>query len=87
MQFGREDNSYAPQWDEYVDLINEIYTTTDFAERATAMHEAEDILMETNAVVPLYYYNDIYLQKSNVDGIYTSLNQTKFFMYATKTAE
>lgn len=87
MQFGREDNSYAPKWDEYVNLINEIYTTTDFAERTSAMHEAEDMLMSTYAVVPLYYYNDIYLQKSNVDGIYTTLNQNKYFMYATKSAE
>lgn len=87
MQLGKGSNSYAPDWAEYTELINEIYTTTDFAERATLMHEAEDILMETGAVAPLYYYNDIYLQKSNVSGIYTSLNQNKFFMYATKTAE
>ena len=51
------------------------------------MHEAEDELMSTWAVVPLYYYNDLYLQKSNVDGIYANLFQTKFFAYATKTGD
>ena len=88
MQLGRDtSNTSAPEWTEYVSLINDIYSTTDFAERATKMHEAEDMLMETYAVVPLYFYNDIYMQKSNVSGIYTTLNQNKFFMYATKTAE
>ena len=45
------------------------------------------MLMETGAIVPLYYYNDIYLQKPNVKGVYASLNQNKYFMYAEKTAE
>ena len=85
MQLGADpSNASAPAWDEYDALINEIYAETDFAARVDLMRQAEDILMDTNAVVPLYYYNDIYLQKSNVSGIYTSLNQNKYFMYATK---
>ena len=72
---------------EYDELIQEIYDTTDFAARVDLMRQAEDKLMETNAVVPLYFYNDIYLQKPNVTGIYTSLNQNKYFMYAEKKAE
>ena len=36
------------------------------------MHQAEDMLMETGAIVPLYYYNDIYLQKETVTGIYSN---------------
>ena len=27
------------------------------------MHEAEDELMNTWAVVPLYYYNDVYMHR------------------------
>ncbi|MBR0509279.1 MAG: peptide ABC transporter substrate-binding protein [Clostridia bacterium] len=71
------------QWGEYDNLIAEIKAETDFAKRVELMHKAEDILMATNCVIPLYYYNDIYLQKDYVDGIYSNLYATKFFMYAT----
>lgn len=88
MQLGRDtSNSSAPEWSAYTDLINEIYTTTDFSARVDLMRKAEDMLMETGAVCPLYFYNDIYLQKANISGIYTSLNQNKYFMYATKSAQ
>ena len=36
--------------------------------------------------MPLYYYNDPYMQKSNVTGVYTNPFGYKFFMYASKTA-
>lgn len=79
--------SYAPQnWDEYDQLIADIKAETDLAKRAEMLHQAEDMLMETFAIVPLYYYNDPYLQKSNVTGVYTNLLGYKYFMYATKTA-
>ncbi len=87
MQLGKEDNSYAPEWSEYDALIEEIRTTTDFANRVELMHQAEDMLMATWAVVPVYYYNDIYMQKDNVDGIYSTVFGMKYFMYATKSAE
>ena len=45
------------------------------------MHKAEDILMATNCVIPIYYYNDVYLQKDYVSGIYSNPYATKFFMY------
>ena len=38
-------------WEEYDELIQEIRTTTDFAEREALMHQAEDILMETGAIL------------------------------------
>ncbi len=87
MQLGKGSSSAAPEWKAYDEHIQKIYEETDFAERVKLMREAEDMLMETNAVVPIYFYNDIYLQKTNVDGIYTSRNQNKYFMYAEKTAE
>ncbi len=87
MQLGKEDNSYAPEWDAYDALIEEIRTTTDFANRVNLMHQAEDMLMETWAVIPLYYYNDVYMQKDNVDGVYSTVFGMKYFMYSTKSAE
>ena len=62
--------SYAPQnWDEYDALIDQIKAETDLTKRVALMHQAEDMLMDTWAIVPLYYYNDIYMQKSNVEGV------------------
>ena len=75
-------NSAAPDWTEYNQLIFNIKNTTDYTERENMMHRAEDILMSTGAIVPLYYYNDPYLQKSSVSGIYASIFGTKYFMYA-----
>ena len=78
--------SSSPDWTAYDELIDQIRTTTDFAARVDLMHQAEDMLMDTWAVVPFYYYNDIYMQKSNVTGIYATIFGMKYFMYATKTA-
>lgn len=91
-QFGRPGAdgtipSYAPQnWDEYNELIASIKSETDLTARVALMHQAEDMLMETWAVVPLYYYNDPYMQKSNVEGVYTNAFGYKYFHHATKTA-
>lgn len=81
------DEGSEPDWTAYDELIKEIKTTTDFAHREELMHQAEDMLMETFAIIPIYYYNDIYMQKSDVEGIYSNLFGNKFFMYATKGEE
>ncbi|MCR5556514.1 MAG: peptide ABC transporter substrate-binding protein [Butyrivibrio sp.] len=75
-------NSAAPDWTEYNQIIFNIKNTTDYNEREKMMHRAEDILMSTGAVVPLYYYNDPYLQKTSITGVFSSLFGTKYFMYA-----
>ena len=73
----------APDWSEYEALITEIKTTTDMENRVALMHKAEDILMGTAAVIPIYYYNDLYLQKEDVEGIYSNLFGFKYFQFAT----
>ena len=73
----------APDWTEYEALIKEIKTTTDMENRVALMHKAEDILMGTAAVIPIYYYNDLYLQRTDVEGIYSNLFGFKFFQFAT----
>ena len=77
------DGKSAPDWSEYEALITEIKTTTDIENRVALMHKAEDILMGTAAVIPIYYYNDLYLQKTDVEGIYSNLFGFKFFQFAT----
>ena len=69
------------EWGKYDELIAQIKSETDFAKRTDLMHQAEDILMATNCVIPIYYYNDIYLMKDYVSGIYSNPYATKFFMY------
>ena len=66
-------------------MIDAIKAETDLAKRADMMHQAEDMLMETGAVVPLYNYTDIYMQKSNVEGMYWNTFGYKYFIYCTKT--
>ncbi len=82
-----QDVSPYPDWEEYDTLIREIKTETDFAERAKMMHRSEDILMETGAIIPIFYYNDSYLQSSKVSGIFSSIDSSKYFYYAKKDGE
>lgn len=77
-----EDAVDPANWTEYDNLISQIKTTTDYVEREALMHQAEDVIMETGAILPLYYYNDIYMQKSDVTNIYSNLYGFKYFMFA-----
>ena len=72
-QFGRDD-SKSLDWDHYDELISQIRTEADLAKRAELMHEAEDYLMDTWCLVPIYYYNDPYMVESNVKGIYGTVD-------------
>ena len=72
-------------WDEYNTMIDEIKSSTDFAARVELMHETEDVLMSNYCILPIYYYNDIYMQKDYVEGVYANLFGTKFFQFATMT--
>lgn len=73
----------APAWEQYDERIAAIRLETDLEKREALMHEAEDELMSTWAVIPLYYYNDVYLQKTDVEGIYANLFGFKYFGFAT----
>ena len=78
----KKSSDAAPDWQEYNNLIAQIKMETDTAKREELMHQAEDILMETNAIVPLYYYNDPYMLKENVKGVYSNVYGFKYFMFA-----
>ena len=80
-------NPAAPDWSEYDKLIDEIRSDTDLADREAKMHEAEDMLMATGAVLPIYYYNDLYLAKEGIEGDYATIFGTKYFMYAKKDGQ
>ncbi|MFR3177030.1 MAG: ABC transporter substrate-binding protein [Acutalibacteraceae bacterium] len=69
-------------WAEYDALIDEIRTCTDTAKRAELMHQAEDMLMETGALMPLFFNADIYLQKDYLTNVYATPFGCKYFMFA-----
>ena len=54
---------------------------TDANKRFQILHAAEDVLMSTGAICPIYYYTDIYMLKDNVEGFFSSPLGYKFFMY------
>ncbi len=77
-------NEAAPDWSEYDKLISEIRTDTDLEDREAKMHQGEDMLMATGAVLPIYYYNDLYLEKEGFSGDFATVFGTKYFMYTKK---
>ncbi len=71
-------------WAETYDvLISAIRRCTDLTVRCELMHVAEDMLMESGCIVPLYYYTDIYMLDDSVKGFFSNPLGYKYFMYCT----
>ena len=70
-------------WSEYDRLIDEIKSTNDLEARALLMHQAEDMLMATGAIVPIYHYNDNFMAKPDLKGYYVTPYAYKYFEKAT----
>ena len=79
------ETSKAVDWSEYDALVEQIRTEADLAKRAELMHQAEDMLMDTWCIVPLYYYNDQYMLKDYVKGVYSTVEGMKYFYKATNS--
>ncbi len=72
-------------WAESYDAcIAAVKAESDATKRFELMHEAEDILMSTGAICPIYYYTDIFMCSKNIDGFFTTPLGFKYFMYASK---
>ncbi|MBP5270409.1 MAG: peptide ABC transporter substrate-binding protein [Clostridia bacterium] len=70
-------------WAETYDvLISTIKGCTDNAKRYQLMHVAEDMLMDTGCITPLYYYTDLYMISKDVTGFFSSPLGYKYFMNA-----
>ena len=71
-------------WAETYDvLIAEIKKCSDPEKRFAMMHYAEDILMETGCLTPIYYYTDLYMASSKIEGFYSIPLGYKFFQNTT----
>ena len=75
-----EDGTWAETYDV---LISEIKKCTDNTVRYQMMHIAEDMLMSTGCICPIYYYTDLYMLSSNVKGFFSNPLGYKYFMYCT----
>ena len=75
-----EDGTWAETYDV---LISTIKSCTNNETRYELMHLAEDILMSTGCVVPLYFYTDLYMVDDAVEGFFSNPLGYKYFMYCT----
>ena len=75
-----EDGTWAQTYDV---LIATIKSCTDNETRYELMHLAEDILMSTGCIAPLYFYTDLYMIDESVEGFFSNPLGYKYFMYCT----
>ena len=75
-----ENGTWAETYDPLISLIK---ATTDDATRYGLMHKAEDLLMSTGCICPIYYYTDPYMISKTVDGFFANPLGYKYFMYTT----
>ncbi len=81
---GYDVNVVNGTWAETYDvIIGLIKSCTDTAKRYELMHRAEDLLMSTGCIVPLYFYTDIYMLDSSVHGFFSNPLGYKYFMNCT----
>lgn len=75
------------QWSntDYDALIAKVKASSDPSERFKLMHQAEDIIFAESMLAPIYYYVDLYLLNSKIQGFWASPLGYKYFMYATAT--
>jgi len=71
------------QWSnpEYDDLISRAKSSSDQAERMRLLHQAEDILFAEWVLAPIYYYVDLFMIDTALNGFYASPLGYKYFMY------
>ena len=81
--YGYDDKVENGTWAETYDvLIARIKSCTDTTNRYAMMHLAEDMLMATGCIVPLYYYTDLYMIDDSVKGFYSNPLGYKYLMKA-----
>lgn len=75
-----EDGTWAETYDVLIPLIK---TCTDNDTRYALMHIAEDMIMSTGAIVPLYFYTDLYMIDDSVEGYFGNPLGYKYFYRTT----
>lgn len=80
-----EGKTWAETYDALISDIKSSRSTTNAekAARYEKLHKAEDLLMSTGAVMPIYNYTDIYMKKTTLEGFFSVPLGYKYFQYAT----
>ncbi len=73
-------------WNEYDELIAAARAEKDEDLREELLHRAEDMLMGTECVTPLFGYRDAYLMKGTLTDVYQTHYGAKYFMYASSAS-
>ncbi|MCR4692112.1 MAG: peptide ABC transporter substrate-binding protein [Lachnospiraceae bacterium] len=82
-EFGYDTKVENGTWAETYDvLIDTIKKCEDEPTRYKMMHKAEDMLMETGCICPLYFYTDLYMIDENLQGFFSNPLGYKYFMYS-----
>ena len=75
-----ENGTWADTYDQVISLIK---GEADKDKRYQLMHKAEDLLMSTGCITPIYYYTDLYMLSNTVDGFYSNPLGFKYFQQCT----
>ena len=79
LQLYQADNAY----DKVIAIVK---SETDNEKRFALMHKAEDLLMQTGAICPIYYYTDLYMVDKGLEGFFSTPLGGKYFHYSTFNA-
>ena len=83
-EFGYDIKVEKGTWAETYDvLISEIKACTNDETRYALMHIAEDMLMATGCLTPIYFYTDLYMINPKVEGFYSIPLGYKYFQNTT----
>ena len=83
-KYGYETKVENGTWAQTYDvLISTIKSCTDAEKRFAMMHLAEDMLMATGCLTPIYNYTDLYMISPKVEGFYSIPLGYKFFSKTT----
>lgn len=74
------DGTWAETYDVIIGLSR---LETDAVKRTALYHAAEDLLMFTGMIVPLYYYTDLFMAATGIEGVFTTPTSIKIFKFAT----
>lgn len=75
-----ENGTWAETYDVLIGLVK---TCTDPETRFALMHVAEDMLMDTGAIIPIYYYTDPFMLDETVEGFFANPLGRKYFWKTT----
>ncbi len=76
---GNNDGKYSSkEFDTLVDLARK---TTNIEEHFSYLHQAEQVLLKDAAMAPLVYFNEFWMQKSNLKNVWHSPSGHWYLMY------